>query len=740
MTPQIDVLFVRRNFTGLMSRTVRAIPSRQLLTQSCTYYSYNAAANALQTTPITNNTINSHCNISMQHKINSHQIKSSLSYITSNIIGTMRQWQYKGVNKSKYSSQQRELMTLGRNILHILSGGNISDYVSSMLYDLELIKIKPIAKVIDLIDNACNGPNNNMQQWKLCQLIAHIDYSVLRKYGVQFGRGVHQYAQQKVNENEGKIIINPETKKVGQKALSEEVKEDIYNFALELSEFRSEKPLKRLSAKMGRTICARSLPMSKAAFWNKWSRGSRYNVCQSRVSIFLRSLKLFKKSDKRTDVCDTCKGGKFGRSIINAVINRINRNELNMNIPLLTENMTQSEVDIIYELMKESELLSNVQRNKTLIKLQDYKTWTIHRDHVNTWKIDLKHLIANLQKNQCIGFSDFKQKIKIGERKEEESWIFRKFKLRNDLGIIFKFIDHTYIFDVITNITNQTSLLVKCIFRYVMDNHLLYTHFIRNKITDMHVCLDCGPHFRTYSALHYFNSELPKNPKYETVMKFNTHFFPPQHGKSVVDGHFGNVSSWCHNYICTSDQGIKSTNDIINAIQNGVNNRGNPYDNITYIPINFDINGPLSESEYMAPLKQINPMDTALSIDQLKAFYHYTYDRRTQGDDLNTEREIIMDDQTTQQLLLPSLSTNKTKNIGAVRLESKYNWSDNIAIPRLHSEKKIKALKPVVAKEFIEELPRYNELRRQKKQRDKIIDEFRGQIEINDNDINMHNE
>ena len=45
------------------------------------------------------------------------------------------------------------------------------------------------------------------------------------------------------------------------------------------------------------------------------------------------------------------------------------------------------------------------------------------------------------------------------------------------------------------------------------------------------------------------------------------------------------------------------------------------------------------------------------------------------------------------------------------RLESKYNWSDPIASPRRHAGKDIKAVKPVIAQEFREELPRYNELR-----------------------------
>ena len=54
----------------------------------------------------------------------------------------------------------------------------------------------------------------------------------------------------------------------------------------------------------------------------------------------------------------------------------------------------------------------------------------------------------------------------------------------------------------------------------------------------------------------------------------------------------------------------------------------------------------------------------------------------------------------------------KTQKLGKVRLKAKYKWSDEIAIPHLHSEKEMKTVKPIIAKEFKEEVPRYKELRR----------------------------
>ena len=45
-------------------------------------------------------------------------------------------------------------------------------------------------------------------------------------------------------------------------------------------------------------------------------------------------------------------------------------------------------------------------------------------------------------------------------------------------------------------------------------------------------------------------------------------------------------------------------------------------------------------------------MDRAVCIDHLKSFYDYTYDMCSQGDDLNTETETEMENNTTFSLSL----------------------------------------------------------------------------------------
>ena len=66
----------------------------------------------------------------------------------------------------------------------------------------------------------------------------------------------------------------------------------------------------------------------------------------------------------------------------------------------------------------------------------------LYLDHYREYKknkADYYNAIKNVRENQCILSADFKQKIPIGHKLAEQSWVFRKLKLRNCLGIILQF-------------------------------------------------------------------------------------------------------------------------------------------------------------------------------------------------------------------------------------------------------------------------------------------------------------
>ena len=81
---------------------------------------------------------------------------------------------------------------------------------------------------------------------------------------------------------------------------------------------------------------------------------------------------------------------------------------------------------------------------------------------------------------------DYKEKIKVGHKRIEQSWVFRKLKLRNCLGIVMQFHDRKkYVFDVVTNVSNQTALLSKCIMKHVLHRQDVMSKFAHYNIKQL---------------------------------------------------------------------------------------------------------------------------------------------------------------------------------------------------------------------------------------------------------------
>eukprot|EP01084_Bolivina_argentea_P207792 354459_1 len=125
--------------------------------------------------------------------------------------------------------------------------------------------------------------------------------------------------------------------------------------------------------------------------------------------------------------------------------------------------------------------------------------------------------------------------------------------------------------------------------------------------------------------------------------------------------------------------------------------------------MNYDIDGPHTNSIYMAPLKTESYMDDTLGISQLKSFDHYLWERKEQSNDITTEREVAGDEP--QILTLASLRNDKCKDIGKLLLTSKRLLTDN-GIPRYHVYKRSKATPPKISKKVIKAPPSIKEMKR----------------------------
>ena len=147
-----------------------------------------------------------------------------------------------------------------------------------------------------------------------------------------------------------------------------------------------------------------------------------------------------------------------------------------------------------------------------------------HYNDYETNKHDFNQMINNIPKNQCVASIDFEEKIKIGHKQKEQSWVFRKLKLRNCLGIILKFTDEDLMFDAFTNVTNQTGLLSKCMIKHVLHHPSVLTKFQSLQINKLSTWFACGAHFSNRSIPHYFFHELAKDPLHEQLNEMRLHY------------------------------------------------------------------------------------------------------------------------------------------------------------------------------------------------------------------------
>ncbi|MCH2045795.1 MAG: SAP domain-containing protein, partial [Saprospiraceae bacterium] len=126
-----------------------------------------------------------------------------------------------------------------------------------------------------------------------------------------------------------------------------------------------------------------------------------------------------------------------------------------------------------------------------------------------------------------------------------------------------------------------------------------------------------------------------------------------------------------------TEHGIQTSGDVVHSIEIYDSLRKERTDDILYFPTDFDLDGPLRDSPYLKPLKQLLHREKALNIPQLKAFRHYIWKRDEQDVDVMSERE---------GLLIPSLRESRLRRLEQVTLtrkhvrsspgySGKYGWS-----------------------------------------------------------------
>ena len=85
------------------------------------------------------------------------------------------------------------------------------------------------------------------------------------------------------------------------------------------------------------------------------------------------------------------------------------------------------------------------------------------------------------------------------------------------------------------------------------------------KLKSIYVWIDCGPHFRCYEHLGYWQQEWFAKLSCEMVLNF----FVEKHGKGLVDGFFGRVREWIKEYLITTSNRIIEVDDLLRVLVEG---------------------------------------------------------------------------------------------------------------------------------------------------------------------------
>ena len=198
-----------------------------------------------------------------------------------------------------------------------------------------------------------------------------------------------------------------------------------------------------------------------------------------------------------------------------------------------------------------------------------YDDAIFHQELAKTRSMDLQETINNLKEGSCVLIMDFKENIQLGKAPVETSKNFFKAPQRTCLGIsgFFKNGKKTFLvnFSVLSSLLNHSTKIAVDILKEKILTHSIFKSF---KISDIHLWLDNGPHFRSKEFL----ADILLLPNFD--IKIN--FFCPYHGKSFCDQHFG-VINRIYSSATKGENGVAvtTTDEFIQVYRNGVTASGN---------------------------------------------------------------------------------------------------------------------------------------------------------------------
>ncbi|KAI9291897.1 hypothetical protein K502DRAFT_352541 [Neoconidiobolus thromboides FSU 785] len=182
-------------------------------------------------------------------------------------------------------------------------------------------------------------------------------------------------------------------------------------------------------------------------------------------------------------------------------------------------------------------------KNKVEIEVfnEEEKLYKVHKFCVGTQKNTFNETIKKSNNKSCITILDFIQNMETGTRPDStNSDHYNKQAISVlSFGVLYLKDDKTIAkvyFDYLSEIINHHSAYAgDCLI------DLISTELLFKKFTKINIWADKGNHFRSQGFPHYIFKETHK---INSSLNIDLNSFPEHHEKSIVDGHFRNLSEW----------------------------------------------------------------------------------------------------------------------------------------------------------------------------------------------------
>jgi hypothetical protein len=351
----------------------------------------------------------------------------------------------------------------------------------------------------------------------------------------------------------------------------------LYEFLTEHSNPASN----RCSKVDGESVPTRYLDRTYAELHRMWVESHR-GISASYFRKCVRSFRLFKPPHLRgTDMCSICHKGKihFSRTRSQLATHQPGcsfRQFVEARILIHAPSVSRPQSELSQLIVDTSKFddssipqcrCSQV-RATSQQSLQSLLYYFHHSALKSQSRFTYQTAIDNLAHDECMITIDWKENISINRGPIELSQHYYQRTVRSVFGCLIVYRDSVsrsikkHYVDVISESLSHDSISSYQQLQLAMLDHLPRLKHIKT----LHVWSDQGPHFRSQEFLCNVLFVLPQTLlNHGLAAEVNHHFFIEAHGKSLVDAHFSQLSSWLKE-LCNREF-ISSTADLINGFQ-----------------------------------------------------------------------------------------------------------------------------------------------------------------------------